>query len=63
MLDADQLRQVFVNLLANATDASADGGIITITTERATSKPGVSEQEKSTDVSCNGADAALSILS
>ncbi len=31
-LDADQLRQVFVNLLANAIDASADDAHITITT-------------------------------
>ncbi|MEJ7578834.1 MAG: ATP-binding protein [Pyrinomonadaceae bacterium] len=44
MLDADQLRQVFVNLLANATDASADGETITITTERAADKPGVTER-------------------
>jgi signal transduction histidine kinase len=32
--DADQLRQVFVNLLANAVDASPDGSPISITTER-----------------------------
>jgi signal transduction histidine kinase len=34
--DEDQLRQVFVNLLANAVDASAKKSPITITTERAT---------------------------
>jgi signal transduction histidine kinase len=33
--DEDQLRQVFVNLLANAVDASAEKSPITITTERA----------------------------
>ncbi len=32
-LDVDQLRQVFVNLLANAVDASADAQPITITTD------------------------------
>ncbi|MGI8996711.1 MAG: two-component system sensor histidine kinase NtrB [Pyrinomonadaceae bacterium] len=31
-LDVDQLRQVFVNLLANAVDASDDGAPVTITT-------------------------------
>ncbi|MGH9944649.1 MAG: two-component system sensor histidine kinase NtrB, partial [Pyrinomonadaceae bacterium] len=30
-LDADQLRQVFVNLIANAVDASAEGSPVTIT--------------------------------
>lgn len=34
--DEDQLRQVLVNLLANAVDASAENSPITITTERAT---------------------------
>ncbi|MDX6696562.1 MAG: two-component system, sporulation sensor kinase [Blastocatellia bacterium] len=34
--DEDQLRQVFVNLLANAVDASAEQSPITITTERVT---------------------------
>ncbi len=34
--DADQLRQVFVNLFANAVDASADGSPVTISTERVT---------------------------
>ncbi|MBA2339619.1 MAG: hypothetical protein H0V88_04440, partial [Pyrinomonadaceae bacterium] len=38
MLDAAQLRQVFVNLLANATDASAEGEIVAITTERIASR-------------------------
>jgi signal transduction histidine kinase len=33
--DEDQLRQVFVNLLANAMDASPEGSAIRITTERA----------------------------
>jgi two-component system sensor histidine kinase PilS (NtrC family) len=33
--DEDQLRQVFVNLLANAVDASPENSPITITTERA----------------------------
>lgn len=33
--DEDQLRQVFVNLLANAVDASTDDSPITVTTERA----------------------------
>jgi signal transduction histidine kinase len=31
-IDADQLRQVFVNLLGNAADASAENAVITITT-------------------------------
>ena len=35
-LDADQLRQVFVNLIANAADASEPQMPITITTERTT---------------------------
>ena|GEM_PF-308797 len=35
-LDADQLRQVFVNLIANAVDASAEGTPIQLTTERTT---------------------------
>jgi signal transduction histidine kinase len=35
-LDADQLRQVFVNLIANAVDASAEGAIVRLTTERTT---------------------------
>lgn len=34
--DEDQLRQVFVNLLANAVDASRENSSITLTTERAT---------------------------
>jgi signal transduction histidine kinase len=33
-LDADQLQQVFINLVANAADASPAGSPITITTER-----------------------------
>jgi signal transduction histidine kinase len=36
--DADQLRQVFVNLLANAIDASREGESITISIERITSE-------------------------
>jgi signal transduction histidine kinase len=36
-LDADQLRQVFVNLFANAIDASEENSPITITTARVTS--------------------------
>ena len=36
--DADQLRQVFVNLLANAIDASQEGEPITISVERITSE-------------------------
>jgi signal transduction histidine kinase len=38
-LDADQLRQVFVNLLANAIDASEENSPITITTALVASKP------------------------
>jgi signal transduction histidine kinase len=38
-LDADQLRQVFVNLLANAVDASAEGVPVRVTTERVTLQP------------------------
>ncbi|HEX8162515.1 MAG TPA: ATP-binding protein [Pyrinomonadaceae bacterium] len=34
-LDADQLQQVFINLVANAADASPAGSPVTITTERA----------------------------
>ncbi len=34
MAVADQLKQVFLNLLNNAIDACANGGIITVTTER-----------------------------
>ncbi|HEY0404427.1 MAG TPA: ATP-binding protein [Pyrinomonadaceae bacterium] len=37
--DEDQLRQVFVNLLANAVDASSDKSPITITTERVSATP------------------------
>jgi signal transduction histidine kinase len=36
--DADQLRQVFVNLLANAVDASRENSPITISTERVTAE-------------------------
>jgi signal transduction histidine kinase len=38
-LDADQLRQVFVNLLANAIEASEENSPITITTALVASKP------------------------
>ena len=36
--DADQLRQVFVNLIANAIDASPEGSPVSITTERVTAE-------------------------
>lgn len=36
--DADQLRQVFVNLVANAIDASDEGAPVTITTTRVTAE-------------------------
>jgi signal transduction histidine kinase len=39
-LDADQLRQVFVNLLANAIDASEENSPITITTARVAASAG-----------------------
>jgi signal transduction histidine kinase len=45
--DADQLRQVFVNLLANAVDASEAGSPVTIQTARA-------EEEAKTDRKGNG---------
>jgi signal transduction histidine kinase len=38
LLDADQLQQVFINLVANAADASPKGAPITITTRRAEAK-------------------------
>jgi signal transduction histidine kinase len=41
--DADQLRQVFLNLLANAIDASQEGSPITISTERVTSEARATE--------------------
>jgi signal transduction histidine kinase len=36
LLDVDQLRQVFVNLIANAAEASPEGAPVSITTERIT---------------------------
>jgi signal transduction histidine kinase len=38
--DADQLRQVFVNLFANAIDAGSEGSPLVITTERVTKETG-----------------------
>jgi signal transduction histidine kinase len=50
--DADKLRQVFVNLLANAVDANASGAPIVITTERLAANP-----KSSAEKSNNGASA------
>ncbi|MFL6227511.1 MAG: two-component system sensor histidine kinase NtrB [Pyrinomonadaceae bacterium] len=38
LLDTDQLQQVFINLVANAADASPKGSPVTITTERTEAK-------------------------
>jgi signal transduction histidine kinase len=43
--DADQLRQAFVNLLANALDASQENSPITISTERVSSADPVTEDQ------------------
>ncbi|HWT02987.1 MAG TPA: ATP-binding protein [Pyrinomonadaceae bacterium] len=43
--DADQLRQVFVNLFANAIDAGRDGSPLIITTERATRQQAAAAEE------------------
>jgi signal transduction histidine kinase len=39
LLDADQLQQVFINLVANAADASQRAAPVTITTERTEARP------------------------
>ncbi|HEX8069843.1 MAG TPA: ATP-binding protein [Pyrinomonadaceae bacterium] len=61
LLDADQLRQVFVNLLANATDASPEDAPIRVTTERVTLRPAVAADGEPATLSTAGPAARVTI--
>ena len=50
LLDANQVQQVFINIILNSADAMPDGGILTITTHAAPGDPDVQVQFSDTGV-------------